>query len=579
MNRHGRHPTQRGNRHGNQRGVVIIALIVVIAIMGVLGSAIYALRTTATHGVIQASHQNRAWVLAESGLRYALTDDFSPNAEYTVISGTDGLLRRYPAATAPAIIDPAGFRITRTSCGIASTGVVWENSPFEASQTVTYEYSGGMPAWTFNAAPSGGVFEDTTGMDQLRTVGAEGTAWSWSACAGGARGALVFSGGYAVTDFLPHCELGTLHPFTIVALVRPDNDANSSLLGVKQGTSRFSLGITGKQWSWEYGNDSQVTTISVSTGTWQRLIWTFTGTTVTLRVDGCGILPHEESSAYNKNGTLPSSPTTDNRLYVGAENNNGKAGSFFSGAVDSLAILDQAVVPTNLPLACKGNDAVAYFPLNNDVTNQGTAGGPNAVLTGGPTFGTDRFACLQSALSLDGKDDALDAAPATPPLVAGYPFSLAAWVRVPTSLPFGDRMALGLVHATSSDDRFGIVLDGDASGRVCLHTQSGIGNMNRECATTAVSGIADGRWHHLAAVWRDQDHRELYLDGQPVSLISTDSVPDNVVIDSLPDRLSLGRWGDAAGGAYFPGDMDDVAVYDRGLSAEEIQNIFREGTP
>lgn len=572
----------------DRRGVVLIALIVIITIMGVLGSAIYALRTTASHGVIQASHQNRAWVLAESGLRYALSEDFAPNKAYTVVAGADGLLRRYPAATAPPVIDTSGFRVSQTACGIVSTGVVWENSPFEASQTIPYEYPGGMPAWAFNSAPTGGIFEDGVGANRVRPVGPEGPAWSWSSCAANARGALVFSGGYAVTDFRPHCELKALQEFTIVAIARPDDISGlASLLEVSEADKwRFGIDIMHGYWTWAYGNQrsSMLQPIPVSDiGRWQRIIVRFNGVHIFMRIDGCGITPYEDSFFYAGDGVLPAS-LADNRLYIGAKNESGSPIWRFRGAVDSVTIYDHDVGTSDPPLPCQGHDAMAYFPLNGDIANQGSASTITAVASGGAAFGTDRFSCLDSALSLDGLNDALDAPPPstppspTPPLVAGYPFSLAAWVRVPLAPPSGDHLAMGLVHAASSDDRFGVVVDGDASARVCLHTQSDAGNANRECAT-GVAGLADGLWHHLSATWTDPGQRRLYLDGQAVTLTPTDSAPDAVVIDSPPDRLSLGRWGDAAGGPYFRGDMDDVAVYDRALSVEEIQNIFREGTP
>ena len=96
----------------------------------------------------------------------------------------------------------------------------------------------------------------------------------------------------------------------------------------------------------------------------------------------------------------------------------------------------------------------------------------------------------------------------------------------------------------------------------------GIWNGRQVVKYAVPAGVLErGAWHHLAVVCRDKDPRmELYLDGVPC-------VPDVVGATfayqekGLP--LSLGS-STPKGQEHFDGRIDEVAIYNRALSAEEI---------
>jgi len=83
-------------------------------------------------------------------------------------------------------------------------------------------------------------------------------------------------------------------------------------------------------------------------------------------------------------------------------------------------------------------------------------------------------------------------------------------------------------------------------------------------ATTAVTGINDMAWHHVAATY-SAGAVQIYFDGAPqmsntVALTSHDS--DALLIGC---DIDLG-----AGFGYWNGQLDDVRYYDRALEASEI---------
>ncbi len=83
--------------------------------------------------------------------------------------------------------------------------------------------------------------------------------------------------------------------------------------------------------------------------------------------------------------------------------------------------------------------------------------------------------------------------------------------------------------------------------------------------------INDGRWHHLAATW-DKDAGsngtvELYIDGQ-----LADSGEHSQRDFAFSGAFSLGSR--ASGGDAYTGAMDDVRIYDRALSGEEVRDVY-----
>jgi hypothetical protein len=88
------------------------------------------------------------------------------------------------------------------------------------------------------------------------------------------------------------------------------------------------------------------------------------------------------------------------------------------------------------------------------------------------------------------------------------------------------------------------------------------------------TGVPETEWTHVAAVWKQGDRRKIYVDGDerasgPAAL---DKPMD---VDDVPTRI--GYTGDYS--RYFEGRLDEVRVYDRDLTATEIQSLAGEYNP
>ena len=157
-----------------------------------------------------------------------------------------------------------------------------------------------------------------------------------------------------------------------------------------------------------------------------------------------------------------------------------------------------------------------------------------------------------SALSFDGVDDWVTAADSTSLDVSRM--TLEAWVR-PTAVGGGWRTALfkeqpgGMVYALYASQGSGASL-----GQVNIG-----GERNAQGPALALN-----TWSHLAATF-DGSALRLYVNG---TLASTTAVAGS--IPASTGTLRIG--GNGVWGEWFAGQIDEVRVYDRALTASEIQS-------
>jgi len=116
----------------------------------------------------------------------------------------------------------------------------------------------------------------------------------------------------------------------------------------------------------------------------------------------------------------------------------------------------------------------------------------------------------------------------------------------------------------------------DVAGGRWVFLVEGGGRLRLEVGGGAMVGTAvaaDGEWHHVAAVLDNDgtpnvNEVRLYVDGVLDAASSAgDRTVDTMVWGASPE-VGIGAWPGA--GRCFEGVMDEVRVYERALSAEEV---------
>ncbi|MEU5247649.1 LamG-like jellyroll fold domain-containing protein, partial [Streptomyces asoensis] len=217
-----------------------------------------------------------------------------------------------------------------------------------------------------------------------------------------------------------------------------------------------------------------------------------------------------------------------------------------------------------------GRPARAVFHLDeaaDATTLVGRADVNPVVLKGGATAGSPGVD--GRALTLDGTDDY--AATSGPHINTSYSFAVSAWVRLPKTKPS---------HAASVASQTGDVVTGPE-----LYYSSSFDRwvFNQHSADTADSTVVramqpegttayGGEWTHLVGVQDTvADQLSLYVNG---TLAGTTALPSTWYAGGAVQIGASAFEGKAT--SFFPGQIDDVRLFDRPVSADEVQQLFKQ---
>ncbi len=169
-----------------------------------------------------------------------------------------------------------------------------------------------------------------------------------------------------------------------------------------------------------------------------------------------------------------------------------------------------------------------------------------------------------SVVKLDGVDDFIEVPHSDwNPMGAQSEMSFAAWICVEEMVENA-----GIVTKGVDKNPFAITLTHEAKIKVEMNRNNpsrASGNAVLISKTTLVSK----RWYHIAAIINNQNSSlNLYVDGV---LDTTVTLPMRYLLGYTNDPLYLGK--DPLSGKCFSGMIDDVTVFSRDLSLNEILNI------
>lgn len=190
--------------------------------------------------------------------------------------------------------------------------------------------------------------------------------------------------------------------------------------------------------------------------------------------------------------------------------------------------------------------------LLRDISGEGNHGTPvnSPVLVSGQVGqslsfnGTDQYVSLPTTGIFDGLDT----------------FTVSAWVRPDVGYAAGDYRAIYYVSDGGSNN---LVLQTDVfSGEVRLYMFGVL------CQTSGYA-LAEEEWTHVVGTY-DGSNQRIYIDGV---LAETCATTGTMTDTGVPKNI--GRY--EGGGQYFPGEIDELQLYPRTLSAEQIAYLYADG--
>jgi hypothetical protein len=288
-------------------------------------------------------------------------------------------------------------------------------------------------------------------------------------------------------------------------------------------------------------------------GTWHHLACAWDGSIGRIYIDG--VL----DSATAMPGPVATSSEPVTMGFAGYH-------TYFPGRLDEAVLFDRALAVGEVSMLMSNSVPVAglagtraAWPLNASSGGQAvdTSGnGHHGSLSIGPRWVAGKSG---SALSLDGVTESVSI-PDHPALRPTQAFTLAFWVRKQTEHPdFVRYVGKGgpLVRNFGVWDRLG------SDGRVMFQFQDGSAAYR---TVVSLRSIPVGSWHHVACSW-DGAVGRIYINGL---LDASASMPGPPATST--DPLTFGY---AGYHGRLAGELDEVELYGRALSASEIADLTK----
>ena len=226
-----------------------------------------------------------------------------------------------------------------------------------------------------------------------------------------------------------------------------------------------------------------------------------------------------------------------------------------------LTSLYAQTVPSYVPT----NGLVGWWPFNgnaNDESGNGKIGTVN-----GPSLTTDRLGYANSAYSFDGVNDFIQMPNAS---ISGS-FTFSGWYKMSSFNISGiNDMVFFCNHSGSNNFNRNVLVGYRNYQNEFGNSTYVTGNSNNLTGYYALNQIPSVNvWHHLVCVFDNGVSGKMYLDD--TLFYSNNAVVSNSGLQSLPMYFGVGipqQFG------FYNGLLDEIAVWNRALSAQEISTLF-----
>ena len=241
--------------------------------------------------------------------------------------------------------------------------------------------------------------------------------------------------------------------------------------------------------------------------------------------------------------------------------------TYHDGLIDDVRIYTRALSADeigNLYAATGGKDLglVGHWTLDETAGTtaaDSSSSGNNGTMIGGLDATNDSASGkINTSLQFDGVDDTINLGSPAELDNLDSTMTLAAWINLPNGTGGGINDVLKTYQNSSRTAQLRILAGGSA----------GFWFRDSDGDVVSASGgnVADARWHHVAAIRDGADFR-MYVDGVEVASANDPTIAADVTNAGSSWYIGSGQNAEN----YFDGFIDDVRMYNRALSASEIQ--------
>ena len=474
--------------------------------------------------------------------------------------------------------------------GMVDSVKIYNRALSEAEVRYHYNHGGPVAHWDMDEG-SGAKINDKSGNGNDGTL-VNGPTWTQ----GKYGSALSFDGVDDYVDAGNQQNLQITGPITITAWVKTSNVTSYNGIVTKyyaeNGKRGFALEFnpfnpTGGGLRFIISRDgtstSIVSTNEVSINEWEHIAATYDGSTMKLYVDG--ILKSNanyDAGIYN----------TSEKLFLGR--NVGY--SSLNGLLDDIKIYDYARTEEEIrldynagmaahlgpsgktcsedPASCMDYGLVGNWDMDEgtgSVLNDNSGNNNHGTLTNGPKWTQGKSG---GALSFNGNNSYVDVAENSS-LILASGGSAEAWIRIGSFSPGYDNTILMKGDGASWPNLHYALLESSGGDKIIFAVSNGTDSLNTDGPKTPT--LLANKWYHIIVTW-DASQKCIYLNGILSQCVSSTIMPKDTMSGCY---VNIGRSHNTihSGTYYFDGEIDDVRIYNRALSEEEVRYHYNQGGP
>ena len=316
-------------------------------------------------------------------------------------------------------------------------------------------------------------------------------------------------------------------------------------------------------------NGGYVTSNSVDEFKWYHLTLSFENGLIKFYING--VLDKSISATSN---TLSS---TNWPLFIGKSTNQSSCNcQLFNGIIDDIRLYSRALSSDEItqlydsekPATDLSTGLVAYYPFNGNANDE--SGNGNNGTVNGPTVTTDRFGNSGKAYSFDGSSNSITSN--TNFFNNGWEqFTVSGWFST-NDVNKLSQTILNTIPHTGIDLCFNI--EYTAQHNTSIYIGSSPGVLGWDIVQNSQGSKKDyenQKWYHFSMIKNGLKYY-LYINNILDMIITSSITPSNTLC-----KITFGS--NNIRPEYFYGNIDDIRIYNRALSSDEVTQIYNSEKP
>ena len=171
------------------------------------------------------------------------------------------------------------------------------------------------------------------------------------------------------------------------------------------------------------------------------------------------------------------------------------------------------------------------------------------------------YGVIDQSYSFDGIDDYIYIDDS---IVTSYPFTISAWFKTNT-----DPLIITDI-SNSTIDNLNYVLRINSEGYADCGARNGGSSFSSAISNIVVN---DNKWYHIVGIFESNTIRKLYLNNEFQNENNGD-----VSFNTNVNGFNIGRAGDLTPSNFFSGSIDEIAIWSRVLTEDDINELYNYGS-